>query len=199
MDWTRRGIQSLRSSVIQLNASVSDFKGWSFAQSYSLFDWCKKNLQKPLDRPDGEVKLIVAWLLALSHAALRAVSMFSTTLCDSNLFFWLTLVSVVIFFKRPSTGKHSLTIWEYFLTGVEVREKKRFKFGHSEQGTKVENTQMSEPNGCFMFRCLLCFRCCCFQWLSVRAHLLSGWQLPCLFIVTFHWSWRLLWVSRNQT
>lgn len=42
MDWTRRGIQSLRSSVIQLNASVSDFKGWSFAQSYSLFDWCKK-------------------------------------------------------------------------------------------------------------------------------------------------------------
>ena len=60
MDWTRRGIQSLRSSVIQLNASVSDFKSWSFAQSYSLFDWCKKNLQKPLDRPDGEVKLIVA-------------------------------------------------------------------------------------------------------------------------------------------
>lgn len=45
-------------------------------------------------------------------------------LCDSNLFFWLTLVSVVIFFKRPSTGKHSLTIWENFLTGVEVREKK---------------------------------------------------------------------------
>ena len=81
-------------------------------------------MQKPLDRPDGEVKLIVAWLLALSHAALRAVSMFSTTLCDSNLFFWLTLVSVVIFFKRPSTGKHSLTIWEYFLTGVEVRKKK---------------------------------------------------------------------------
>lgn len=126
-----------------------------------------------------------------------SVSMFSTTLCDSNLFFWLTLVSVVIFFKRPSTGKHSLTIWEYFLTGVEVREKKGSNY--SEQGTKVENTQMSEPNGCFMFRCLLCFRCCCFQWLSVRAHLLSGWQLPCLFIVTFHWSWRLLWVSRNQT
>ena len=124
MDSTRRGIQSLRSSVIQLNASISDYKGWSFAQSYSLFDWFKKNLQKPLDRPDGEVKLIVAWLLALSHAALRAVSMFSTTLFDSNLFFWLTLVSVVIFFKRPSTGKHSLTIWEYFLTGVEVRGKK---------------------------------------------------------------------------
>lgn len=197
MDSTRRGIQSLRSSVIQLNASISDYKGWSFAQSYSLFDWFKKNLQKPLDRPDGEVKLIVAWLLALSHAALRAVSMFSTTLFDSNLFFWLTLVSVVIFFKRPSTGKHSLTIWEYFLTGVEVREKKGSNY--SEQGTKVENTQMSEPNGCFIFRCLLCFHCCCFQWLSVRAHLLSGRQLPCLFIVTFHRSWCLLWVSGNQT
>lgn len=197
MDSTRRGIQSLRSSVIQLNASISDYKGWSFAQSYSLFDWFKKNLQKPLDRPDGEVKLIVAWLLALSHAALRAVSMFSTTLFDSNLFFWLTLVSVVIFFKRPSTGKHSLTIWEYVLTGVEVREKKGSNY--SEQGTKVENTQMSEPNGCFIFHCLLCFHCCCFQWLSVRAHLLSGRQLPCLFIVTFHRSWCLLWVSGNQT
>ena len=44
MDSTRRGIQSLRSSVIQLNASISDYKGWSFAQSYSLFDWFKKKL-----------------------------------------------------------------------------------------------------------------------------------------------------------
>lgn len=43
----------------------------------------------------------------------------------TQIFFsdWLLLV-LWFYFKRPSTGKHSLTIWEYFLTGVEVRKKK---------------------------------------------------------------------------